>query len=51
MFLLAYKSSKHEAMEVTPAELYFGRELRLLLKNLFISELASNYCLESAEDY
>jgi len=29
MFLLAYRSSKHEATGVTPAELYFGRDLRL----------------------
>jgi len=29
MFLLAYRSSKHATTEVTPAELYFARELRL----------------------
>jgi len=29
MFLLAYRSSRHEATGVTPAELYFGRDLRL----------------------
>ncbi|KMQ82607.1 integrase core domain protein, partial [Lasius niger] len=29
MFLLAYRSSKHETTRVTPAELYFARELRL----------------------
>ena len=29
MFLLAYRSSKHETTGVTPAELYFARELRL----------------------
>lgn len=29
MFLLAYRSSKHEATGVTPAELYLGRDLRL----------------------
>jgi len=31
MFLLAYRSSKHESTGVTPAELYLGRELRLPL--------------------
>ncbi|GAB1869457.1 RNA-directed DNA polymerase [Camponotus japonicus] len=29
MFLLAYRSSKHETTGMTPAELYFARELRL----------------------
>lgn len=29
MFLLAYRSSKHESTGVTPAELYFARDLRL----------------------
>ncbi|KMQ88146.1 integrase core domain protein [Lasius niger] len=29
MFLLAYRSSKHEITEMTPAELYFDRDLRL----------------------
>ena len=29
MFLLAYRSSKHETTGITPAELYFARELRL----------------------
>ncbi|KMQ92912.1 integrase core domain protein, partial [Lasius niger] len=29
MFLLAYRSSKHENTGVTPAELYFARDLRL----------------------
>lgn len=29
LFLLAYKSSKHETTGVTPTELYFARELRL----------------------
>jgi len=29
MFLLAYRSSKHEATGITPTELYFARELRL----------------------
>jgi len=29
MFLLAYRSSKHETTGVTPAKLYFARELRL----------------------
>ena len=29
MFLLAYRSSKHETTGVTPAELYFARDLRL----------------------
>jgi len=31
MFLLAYRSSKHESTGVTPAELYLGRDLRLPL--------------------
>jgi len=31
LFLLAYRSSKHESTGVTPAELYLGRELRLPL--------------------
>jgi len=31
MFLLAYRSSKHETTGVTPAELYLGRELQLPL--------------------
>ncbi|XP_071579863.1 uncharacterized protein [Temnothorax nylanderi] len=31
MFLLAYRSSKHETTGVTPAELYFARDLRLPL--------------------
>jgi len=29
MCLLAYKSSKHETTGITPAELYFARDLRL----------------------
>jgi len=31
MFLLAYRSSKHEIIQVTPTELYFGRDLNLPL--------------------
>jgi len=31
IFLLAYRSSKHESTGVTPAELYLGRDLRLPL--------------------
>lgn len=31
MFLLAYRSSKHESTGVTPAELYFAQDLRLPL--------------------
>lgn len=31
MFLLAYRSSKHETTGLTPAELYFGRDFRLPL--------------------
>ena len=31
MFLLAYRSSKHEATGASPAELYFARDLRLPL--------------------
>lgn len=31
MFLLAYRTSKHETTGVTPAELYFARDLRLPL--------------------
>lgn len=34
MFLLAYRSSKHESTGVTPAELYFARDLRLPLNLL-----------------
>lgn len=30
MFLLAYRSSKHETTGMIPAELYFARHLRLL---------------------
>jgi len=29
MFLLAYRSSKQEITQVTPAELYFGGDLNL----------------------
>lgn len=29
MYLLTYRSSKHEITGVTPAELYFARDLRL----------------------
>ena len=31
MFLLAYRSSKHESTGMTPAEFYFAHDLRLLL--------------------
>jgi len=31
MFLLAYMSSKHEIIQMIPAELYFGRDLNLPL--------------------
>lgn len=31
MFLLTYRSSKHETVGVTPSEVYFGRNLRLPL--------------------
>lgn len=31
MYLLAYRSAKHETTEISPAELCFGRELRLPL--------------------
>ncbi|KMQ83063.1 integrase core domain protein [Lasius niger] len=31
MYLLAYRSSKHEATGASPAELYFARDLRLPL--------------------
>ena len=31
MYLLAYRSSRHEATGLTPAELYFGRDLRMPL--------------------
>lgn len=31
MFLLAYRSSKHETTGMTPSELYFARQLRLPL--------------------
>jgi len=34
MFLLAYRSSKHEATGVTLSELYFARDLRLSLNLL-----------------
>jgi len=31
MFLLTYRSSKHEAAGMSPAEVCFGRDLRLLV--------------------
>jgi len=31
MFLLSYRTSKHETTGLTPAEVYFGRDLRLPL--------------------
>lgn len=39
MFLLAYRSSKHEATGVSPAELYFARDLTLPLDLLRESPL------------
>lgn len=52
MFLLAYRSSKHESTGVTPAELYFARDLKLPLDLLMENppeHLEEDYC--SAEDY
>ncbi|XP_020296843.1 uncharacterized protein LOC109861557 [Pseudomyrmex gracilis] len=43
------KSSKHEATEASPAELNFGRDLRLPLNLLRGSP--PNYCSSSLEDY
>ena len=34
MFLLAYRSSRHEVTGLTPAEIYYGRDLRLPLNLL-----------------
>jgi len=45
MFLLAYRSSKHEVTNVIPAALYFGRDLNLpldLLRDSPSNELVMN---------
>lgn len=42
MFLLAYRSSKHESTGVTPAELYFAQDLRLPLDLLRGNPPSSN---------
>jgi len=49
MFLLAYKS-KHEITQVTPAELYFGRDLNLPLDLLRGSPPSSRHT-EKPDNY
>ncbi|XP_020298143.1 uncharacterized protein LOC109862482 [Pseudomyrmex gracilis] len=49
MFLLAYRSSRHEATGVTLAELCFGRELRLPLD--LLRGTPPNYYSEASESY
>ncbi|KMQ86926.1 integrase core domain protein [Lasius niger] len=51
MFLLAYRSSKHESTGVTPAELYFGRELRLPVDLLQGSPRFDNEKLPPGRDF
>jgi len=51
MFLLAYKSSKHKTTGVTPAELYFARDLRLLMDLLRGNPPEQNLSFHSSEDY
>jgi len=50
MFLLVYRSSKHEVTQVTLAELYFERDLNLLL-DLLRGSPPSNENSENSEDY
>jgi len=50
MFLLAYRSSKHEIIQVTPAELYFGQDLNLPLNLLRGSSLSSGHS-ENPDNY
>jgi len=51
MFLLAYRSSKHETTGVTPAELYFARDLRLPLDLLHSNPTEQKMSFHSSEDY
>jgi len=52
MFLLAYRSSKHETTGVTPAELYLGRDLQLPLDLLRGSPpVLHEEELETVDDY
>jgi len=48
MFLLAYRSSKHEVTQVISAEFYFGRDLPL---DLLRSSLSSSGYSENPDDY
>ncbi|XP_011706996.1 PREDICTED: uncharacterized protein LOC105462163, partial [Wasmannia auropunctata] len=48
MYLLAYRSSKHETTGLTPAELYFARDLRLPIDLLRESPPHQN---QTEEDY
>jgi len=50
MFLFAYRSSKHEITQVTPAELYFGRDLNLPLDQLQSSPPSSGHT-ENFDNY
>ncbi|KAL6266187.1 hypothetical protein P5V15_003047 [Pogonomyrmex californicus] len=50
MFLLAYRTSKHEATGVTPSELFCGRDLTLPM-DLLRGTLPSYGFSESAEEY
>jgi len=51
MFLLAYRSSKHETTGVTLAELYFARDLRLPLDLLRCNPTEQKMSFHSSEDY
>jgi len=50
LFLLAYRSSRHETTGVTPAELYFARDLRLPM-DLLRGNPSEQVNLHSSEDY
>jgi len=52
MFLLAYRLSKHEIIQVTPAEFYFGRDLNLNLPlNLLRGSSLSSGHTENPDNY
>lgn len=50
VYLLAYRTSKHETTGLTPAELYFARDLRLPL-DLMRDQPPTSENEESPEDY